>query len=197
VVRFDNIEGQAEGQRLAETFDDPATAAWSVGGSRIADGQYELFAGQGIQLLQQPRPPGSTRTTAFTLEVEAALAEGGPEAAYGVMFGYSENFAYYGLLLLPDGRLLLYRSNPEGEDEVLIPPTPVEAIRTGLDARNTIGVRIERERLTVTINDETVIDEAPIGPVEGEVGLLLSSGREGRAVARFDSVRFAVSGQRT
>jgi len=192
-VRFDTIQGNAEGQDLAQDF-SATTVPWSVGGSRIVDGHYELVADAGIQLLQQPQPPGSSRVRDFTLEVEASLSEGGEGSGYGVLFGYSENFTYYGLLLLPDGRLMLYQSAPDG-GATLLPTIPVEALHQGLNQTNTIRVELREEKLTVAINDETVIDGEEIGQIEGEVGMLISSGETG-AVARFDNFRLEAAGKR-
>lgn len=195
-VRFDNLEGQAEGQVLDEDFANAETAAWSVGGSQIIDGQYEMFAGIGIQLLQQPQPPRSSLVRDFELEVDATLVDGsGDGVGYGVLFGYSENFTYYGLLLLPTGEMLLYRTGPQGSS-ALVPPLQVDAVRPGLNQTNTIRVTLRDERLSIAINGETVIDNEQLGPVEGEVGLLISSGETSRAVARFDNFRLSEGGRR-
>jgi hypothetical protein len=193
-VRFDTLEGQVQGVEVAERFENPAAAPWSVGGSQITGGAYEMFASAGIQLLQQPQPPGSSRAREFRLEVEGQLAEvGGEGAGYGVLFGYTENFQYYGLLILADGRVAL--TTPEGGAQ--ISPEPLPMVNAGPGASNRIRVEARERRLLIAINDETVFEAENVELAEGEVGMLLSSGSAGQTSARFDSFRFEVLGTRT
>jgi hypothetical protein len=194
VVRFDDIVGSAEGVGVDESFDSPEAAPWSVGGSRIENGVYEMHAGTGLSILQQPQPPGSSRARDWTLEVDAALVEGANEGAgYGVLFGYSENFQYYGLLILGDGRIAL--TAPGSPPQVS--PEALPAVKTGPGELNRIRVEAREGRLTVAINGETVIDVEGVELEEGEVGMLISSGDAGRAVAQFDNFRFEAGGTRT
>jgi hypothetical protein len=204
-VRFDNIVGNAEDESggvagqtipevdLAEAFDNPATAQWSIGGAEIADGAYEVFVGGAVQSWQQPLPTGSSRVEGnFVLEVEATLLSGteGP-TAYGVMFGDGGEFDFYTLYLFPEGGVGLFRSEKDGSGGALIPPTLLEAIQPGYNATNKIKIEVLDNVLSITVNDQ-VLGEFPLNPdieIRGMVGLIVSSGDAEGVRARFDNFR--------
>ncbi len=186
VVRFDNVAGQAEGQSLQEDFSNAETTRWSIGGATIRDGAYELFAGGGIQSWQQPLPVGSSRVNDFILEVEAELMSGADEnIAYGVMFGDGGSFDFYSLFIFPDGSMTLILSDGEGGLLPLIPRMDVPAINPGRNQINDIRVEVRSNVIRLTINDTSLPDiEGPV-PIQGEVGMIVSSGRTGSVQARF------------
>ncbi len=186
VVRFDNIAGQAEGQSLQEDFSNAETTRWSIGGATIRDGAYELFAGGGIQSWQQPLPVGSSRVNDFVLEVEAELMSGADEnIAYGVMFGDGGSFDFYSLFIFPDGSMTLLLSDGEGGLLPLIPRMEMPAINSGRNQINTIRVKVRSNVISLTINDTPLPDIESLFPIQGEVGMIVSSGRTGSVLARF------------
>ncbi|MCU0491866.1 MAG: DUF1080 domain-containing protein [Chloroflexaceae bacterium] len=199
VVRFTNIEGQAELIRpsdqqtqevdLKETFGDPTKARWSIGGSTIADGSYQILAGPGLQTWQQPLPKGSSRVTGnFVIEAEAALVSGPvEEAAYGIMFGDGGNFDFYTLLILPQGGITMRRSGPQAQD--IIPPIAFPVVKPGLNAVNKIRVEVRDSKLRISINDEALpeIDIPQDVKIEGMAGMLVSSGQNESVQVRFNS----------
>jgi hypothetical protein len=204
-VRFDNIAGKAEDESggvagqtipevdLAETFDDPATAQWSIGGAEIANGAYEVFVGGAVQSWQQPLPTGSSRVEGnFVLEVEATLLSGMTElTAYGVMFGDGGEFDFYTLYLFPDGSVGLFRSEKDGSGGALVPPTLHEAVLPGYNATNKIKIEVLDNVLSITVNDQ-ILGEFPLNPdmeIRGMVGLIVSSGDVEGIRARFDNFR--------
>lgn len=189
-VRFDNLEGQAEGIDLAEDFSEPEATAWSIGGATIKDGTYELFAGGGIQMWQQPLPQGSSEVENFVLDVDATFTSGPEEdVAYGVMFGDGGLFDFYSLLLSTEGTIRLTVSDGNGGVLELIEPTELAAINTGIGATNAIRVEVNDNIIAITINDEQLPDvESPI-LVSGEVGMIVSSGDASSIQVRFDDFR--------
>lgn len=186
VVRFDNIVGQAEGQSLQEDFSNAETTRWSIGGATIRDGAYELFAGSGIQSWQQPLPVGSSRVSDFVLEVEAELISGADEnIAYGVIFGDGGSFDFYSLFIFPDGSMNLLFSDGEGGLLPLMPRMTVPAIKPGRNQINHIRVEVRSDVISLTINDTSLPDIQSPFPIQGEVGMIVSSGRTGSIQARF------------
>lgn len=188
VVRFDNIEGQAEGSDLREDFSDPEATLWSIGGATITNGAYELFAGGGIQAWQQPLPSRFSKVENFVLEVDATLVNGPQdEVAYGVMFGDGGSFDFYSLFLFPQGNLGLFISDSAGNRGALIEPTPFEAIKSGIGETNKIRVEVRDNVIQISINGEALPEiESPF-VVEGMVGMIVSSGETGNVQARFDN----------
>jgi hypothetical protein len=186
-VRFDNIEGQAEGADLTETFDDPENVTWSIGGARITNGEYELFTANGIQSWQHPLPVGASRVENFVVNVDATVVESDDDTAYGIIFGDGGEFDFYALLLLPDGRVALIHS----ESGVLWgTPEPVAAVQTGVDAQNAIELELVEDTMTITINGEEVTTFDNLIPIEeGMVGMFISSGEQSRVQVRFDNFR--------
>lgn len=190
VVRFDNIAGQAGQLDLGEDFSNPEAASWSIGGATIVEGAYEIFAGPGIRSWQQPLPTGSSRVGDFTLDVDTTLVRGsGDGVAYGVMFGDGGSFDFYSLYLLPQGGVVLLRSESDGTDTLIIPPVELQAVKSGTGATNHIHLEVRGRAITVTINGEQLpAVEAPT-PVRGMVGLIVSSGTTDSVQARFDNFR--------
>jgi hypothetical protein len=199
-VRFDNLEGFAmagaggtEPARLelAEGFDDPAAARWSVGGATVSGGAYELFVGGSVVSWQQPLPTGSSTVQGdFVLEVDATMLSGnGGGAGYGLMFGDGGAFDFFALLILPEGGLMLFRNGPEGG--MIIPPVQVDAVKPGLDATNRIRLEARGQNLTITVNDEALPPlEFPDGIVfDGMAGVILQGADAEGVRARFDNFR--------
>lgn len=198
VVRFDNIAGRAEGLDLQEDFSNPENVGWSIGGATIENGEYEVFAGGGLQAWQQPLPPGSSRVEDFILEVDATLAPGPTDGVgYGVMFGDGGSFDFFSLFILPDGQMTLQVSDGTGNRLELIPPTAIPAIKTGAGVTNHIRVEVQGNIIRVTLNEETLPDiESPF-PIEGEVGMIVTSGDSSRVQVRFDNFSLqSVTGNR-
>lgn len=203
-VRWDNVEGFAVrgigfdgavgGQvDLAEDFSDPLGSSWTVGGAEIVDGGYEVFVGgEGVQSWQQPLPTGSSAIegNGFLLEVEAELVSGNPaEAGYGVIFADSGDFSFTALYLLPTGQLLMTRTGPDGG--LLIPPTVVDAVVPGLNARNRIRLEARDNLLRITINEESLgeIRFPDDTRFTGMVGMIVLSPDASGVRARFDNFR--------
>lgn len=190
VVRFDNIAGEAEGIDLREDFSDPEATLWSIGGATIEEGTYELFAGGGIQLWQQPLPPGSSEVEHFVLQVDATFVNGPQQdEAYGVMFGDGGSFDFFSLFLFADGRVGLFVSDGTGNSGPLIPPTEFAAINTGIGATNSIRVEVTDNIISIAINDEPLPEVESPFLVRGEAGVIVSSGETGSIQVRFDNFR--------
>ncbi len=186
-VRFDNVEGQAEGFDLSETFDDPENVSWSIGGARITNGEYELFTANGIQSWQHPLPVGTSRVQNFRASVDTTVVEGSEDTAYGLVFGDGGEFDFYTLLLLPDGNVVLFHSD---SGPLWGTPEPVDAVATGIDARNAIELEVLEDTLTITINGEEIAALESLFPIEeGMVGMFISSGEQSRIQVRFDNFR--------
>mgnify|MGYP002623320538 CR=1 FL=1 len=189
-VRFDNIEGRVGELDLREDFSDPARARWSSGGAQIADGQYEIIAGAGIQTWQQPLPTGSSRVSDFSLEVDAMLANGeGDGIAYGVMFGDGGSFDFYSLLIFPEGGLALLRQDPVAGSQILVPPVLVEAVKPGTGQTNTIRIEVTGNLLSVAVNGNDLGQLELEEDIQGMVGLIVSSGTANDVRVRFDNFR--------
>jgi hypothetical protein len=204
VVRFDNIAGSASGTTqtaegpqsetfdLAETFSEPASARWSIGGAQIVEQSYEMFVGGAVQSWQQPLPLGSSRVGGtFVLEVDATMAEGAVgegASAYGVMFGDGGDFDFFSLYLYPEGLIALTRNEPGGSGAI-IPATELPVINTGLNATNRIRIEASGNVLKITINNEELGDlEFEDGvSFAGMAGLIASSGDPGGIRVRFDN----------
>jgi hypothetical protein len=197
-VRFDNLEGfamagadGAEPARidLAQQFDDPAAAPWSVGGATVSGGAYELFVGGSVVSWQQPLPTGSSAVEGdFVLEVDATMLSGnGGGGGYGLMFGDGGAFDFYALLILPEGGLMLFRNGPDGG--MIIPPVQVESVNPGLDATNRIRIEASGETLTITVNDEALPPlQFPDGIIfDGMAGVILQGADADGVRARFDN----------
>lgn len=199
-VRFDNIEGfafdspdgvQQARLELNQSFDDPATAEWSVGGATVRGGAYEVFVAGSVLSWQQPLPTGSSEVDGdYTLEVDATLLSGNEGGSgYGVMFGDGGAFDFFALLLLPEGGVMMYRNGPDGG--LVIPPSPVPAVNPGLDATNRIRVEVRGQTLTVTLNDVT------LDPIEfpeefnfsGMAGVILQGADAEGVRVRFDNFK--------
>lgn len=189
-VRFDNIEGRVGELDLREDFSDPARARWSSGGAQIADGQYEIIAGAGIQTWQQPLPTGSSRVSDFSLEVDAMLANGeGDGIAYGVMFGDGGSFDFYSLLIFPEGGLALLRQDPVAGSQILVPPVLVEAVKPGTGQTNRIRIEVTGNLLSVAVNGNDLGQLELEEDIQGMVGLIVSSGTANDVRVRFDNFR--------
>jgi hypothetical protein len=189
-VRFDNIAGRAGDMDLHEDFTDPAQARWSSGGALLAEGAYEIAAGAGIQTWQQPLPNGASRVGDFELQVDATLQSGtGDGVAYGVMFGDGGSFDFYSLFIFPEGGLALLRSAPNGESQVLVPPTPVAAVNPGLGQTNTIRVAVRGNVLSVSLNGADLGELQLEEEIRGMDGLIVSSGAADDVRVRFDNFR--------
>ncbi len=188
VVRFDNMAGSAQGQNLAEDFNDPEDVAWSIGGATIREGGYALFAGGGVQSWQQPLPAGVSEVDDFILEVDAALEQGTAEGVgYGVMFGDGGSFDFYSLFILPNGSVTLLVSDGAGNRVALLEPTPVDAVNTEVGATNHIRVTVRDSVITIALNNEELpAIESPF-LVQGEVGMIVTSSDTGSVQARFDN----------
>ena len=199
-ARFDNLEGFAvatlpDGQPgeldLAEDFGDPEAAQWSVGGATLADGAYEFFVGGSVVSWQQPLPTGSSEVSGdFVLEVEAAMLSGREDnSAYGVMFGDGGAFDFFALMIVPDGRLLMYRNGDDGY--VVIPALELPAINPGLDTTNRIRVEVRGSSFLITINDQELPSiELPEGvTMDGMAGVIVQGADARGARARFDNFR--------
>jgi hypothetical protein len=188
VVRFDNMAGNAQGQNLAEDFNDPEDVAWSIGGATIREGAYALFAGGGVQSWQQPLPAGVSEVDDFILEVDATLEQGADAGVgYGVMFGDGGSFDFYSLFILPDGTVTLLVADGAGNRVALLEPTPVDAVNTEVGETNHIRVAVRDNVITITLNDEELpAIESPF-LVQGEVGMIVTSSDTGSVQARFDN----------
>jgi hypothetical protein len=186
VVTFDNMEGEAETLDLEEDFSNPEDVPWSIGGARIVSGEYEMFAGGGIQFWQHPLPQGISEVENFVVELDTTMLDAGEGSAYGIIFGDGGAFDYYSLLILPQGGIMLLHSD---EEEPLIPPIPLDFVETGTDATNSIRLEIRNSSiLQITINGEELPGLQSRQPFEeGMVGLIVVSGLEGRVQVRFDN----------
>jgi hypothetical protein len=183
-VRFDNVAGQAEGADLKEDFSNAESAKWSVGGATIENNAYEIFAGPGIQSWQQPLLSGSSRVGDFVLEVDATLVRGsGDGAAYGLMFGDGGKFDFYTLYLFPEGAIGLFQSEVGGNNSVLVPPVPLDFIKTGTGATNHIRLEVRGKIISITLNGTKLPDLENPDEIQGMVGLIVSSETQ----ARFDN----------
>lgn len=195
-VRFDTIEGSAEGMVAGQVgdfdlyadFSDPEAVPWSLGGSRIINGSYEIFAGGGIQSWQHPLPSGSSEVQNFVVEVDATLLDAGPTSSYGIIFADGGSFDFYSLFLLPEGGITLVRQDDSGS-AVLLEPMPLPAVEPGINATNTIRLEVrESSILIISINGEELPPLESARPIErGMVGLIVSSGAPGRVQVRFDN----------
>ncbi len=190
VVHFDNVRGTVEGTPVQEDFSDAEQVVMSLGGAEIRDGSYQIFAGRGVSSWQQPLPSGSSDVHNFVLDVDTALVDGSSEsAAYGVMFGDGGAFDFYRLLLLPQGALMLLHSDGNGNTETIIPPLPMEVIKSGTNAENHIHLEVRGKSINIMVNGEQLPEIESPRPVEGMVGLIVTSGTDGRVQARFDNFR--------
>lgn len=189
VVHFDNIEGQAEGVSLKEDFSNAEAVPWSIGGSRIDNGEYEVFAGGGIQSWRQPLPPKSSEVQNFTLQIDATLVDTAEGSAYGVVFGDGGAFDFYALYITSDGNMLLLRTDSDGNTVPLLPPSPLESIKTGLNATNTIRLEVRNSNeITISINGQELPGMRSSVPIErGMVGMIVTSSEQGRVQVRFDN----------
>jgi len=185
-VRFDNVAGTAEQLDLKEDFANAETVTWSLGGSTLKDGGYEISASAGIQTWQQPLPNGSSNVGDFALDVDATLVSAsGDSAAYGVMFGDGGSFDFYSLYLFPQGEIGLFRSEPGGQSATLVPPTPIELVKQGPGATNHLRVEVRGQTIGITLNGTKLPDLQLDQPIQGQVGLIVSSG----TTARFDNFK--------
>ena len=186
VVRFDNLKGSIERQRIQEDFNNPKTVPWSVGGATIKDGAYELFTGAGVQSWQQPLPSQSSKVTNFDLKVDLTFLSGPRDAALGVMFGDAGNFKFHRLDLLPVGGLALSYFNGK-ESRFLLRPTLVKAVETGEGKTNHLRIAVQGKEIHLWINGkELPTIESPF-LTTGTVGMIIVSGQAGEIKARFDN----------
>jgi hypothetical protein len=198
VVRFDNLAGfalatQADGTvgklDLAEDFSAPAKAKWSLGGSTITGGAYEFSVGGPVISWQQPLPTGSSEVKGnFVLEVDGSLVSGPPSnSAYGVMFGDTGDFGFFALMIIPDGRIIMYRNGDEGY--VVLPALKLPVVKTGLNATNHIKVEVKGRDCILTINGQELPPIALPDDVsmDGMAGLIVQGADSAGAKARFDN----------
>ena len=201
VVRFDNLAGFALAPQpnqpvatvgkldLAEDFSDPAQATWSLGGSTLTGGAYEFSVSGPIIAWQQPLPTGSSEVKGnFVLEVDAALVSGPlSNSAYGVMFGDTSDFGFFALMLIPDGRIIMYRNGDAGYG--VLPALKLPFIKPGLHAVNHIKVEVKGRTCILTINGQELPPIAVPADVsmDGMAGLMVQGGDSDGAKARFDN----------
>lgn len=190
-VRFDNIEGEAEGMNLRENFSNAEVVPWSVGGSIIQDGEYEIFAQGGVQSWRQPLPPKSSEVQNFVLEVDTTLMQADEGAAYGVVFADGGSFDFYALYIIPDGSLMILRTDADGTVVPVLPPLPLDSLQTGANATNALRLEVRNsEEITISINGQELPGMRSSVPIEpGMVGMIVTSGQEGRVQVRFDNFR--------
>jgi regulation of enolase protein 1 (concanavalin A-like superfamily) len=207
IVRFDNLEGfaisavdGAEPLRvdLAQDFSDPAAVPWSLGGSTISAGAYEVSVSSSVITWQQPLPTGaSTVEGDFALEVEATMTSdytAGGGGGYGLMFGDGGSFDFFALLILPEGGITLFRSGADGG--TIVPPIPVDTVNPGPNATNKIRIEVRGQKLTLQINDQPVtVNGEPFPELEfpaevqldGMAGVILQGPQAESLEARFDN----------
>jgi hypothetical protein len=190
VVRFDNIAGNVGEVDLAQDFSDPKQTQWSTGGAIIAEQAYELSTNGGVKTWQQPLPTGSSDVGDFKLQVDVTLlSEVGEEdfVAYGVMFGDGGSFDFYSFYLLPQGGIAMFRSQPGGQDEQLLPAIPLDFVKQGPNETNRIEIEVRSGKITITINDEALPELENPEPIRGMVGIVITSDPPVRV--RFDNFR--------
>ena len=206
VVRFDNLAGFAQTMLptgtptkldLAEDFSNPATAKWSVGGATVSGGAYEVFVGGAVVAWQPPLPTGASELKGdFVLEVDAALLSGPTKnSAYGLMFGDAGDFGFFALLIIPDGRIIMYRNGDAGY--TVFPALPLAAIKAGLKATNHLKVEVRGRNCTITVNEQALPPIAlPDGiTMDGMVGLIVQGADAEGARVRFDNFRLEALSQ--
>lgn len=210
-VRFDNAEGFAIAQladgttgrlEIAETFDDPQTAEWSVGGSTLRAGSYELSVGGSFLSWQQPLPTGASEVSGdYLLEVDATMVSGDLESAdsyggYGLIFGDGGTFDFFALVIIPQGGITLYRNGPDGG--TIIPAIPLETVNPGLNATNQLRVEVRDNVMTLSINDEPIVvngEDVSAIPLpegfsaDGMAGMFLQGNSAEEMRVRFDNFR--------
>ncbi|NJO07227.1 MAG: hypothetical protein HC876_17895 [Chloroflexaceae bacterium] len=186
-VRFDNLEGFAEGFDLTEDFSDAERVGWSIAGSRLNNGAFELFAGGGLQTWQQPLPAPAYEVSNFVLEVEATMIDGGASSAYGLMFGDGGFFDFYALYITPNGQLTITASDANGNSFTPLPPMNVDAIEAGLNATNQIRIEVRGQDIQITINGEALPPLRSQEPISGMAGMIITSGESGRTQVLFDN----------
>lgn len=196
IVRFDNIEGEVLDNApgglpvdLTEDFEDPESVPWSIGGARILDeGVYEMFAGSGLNSWQHPLPTGTSEVGDFRVEVETTLIAGASDTAYGIIFGDGGEFDFYALFVTPDGLLTIVRNTPQG-NALVLQPQPVQAWNDGLNETNIIELEVTGgTTVSITVNGEELPSLESSLPIEpGMVGMIVSSGVEGRVQVQFDN----------
>lgn len=72
---------------------------------------------------------------------------------------------------------------------MLLPPVPLDAVETGINATNTIRLEVHHNRiLVISINGQTLPPLESEEPIQkGRVGMIVRSGEQGRVQVRFDN----------
>lgn len=186
-VDFDDVRGTVGALSFAEDFSDESAHYFSTGGSLTRDGVYEISAGSGVSVWQNPLPRSETTAAAYTLSLDAHLVRGNPTAtAYGVVLGDTGDFAHIVMLFRQDGTVQVIQTGGNQPAKRLVEPIQLPFFDTTLGATNHFDITVDPNGVTLAINGQTIGTLDSLRIPKGSVGMLLVSGDRPATVA-FDN----------
>lgn len=178
---------------VADDFDSADGAAWEMaaddlGRAAVRDGRLilELDAPDALQFVRLAEP----QIANFALEVDATFEAGDFGNTYGVLYRMQGNSAFYRFELTGDGSYVVEKRLASGEWERLSAGwVESDAILTGLNVTNRIGVSMRDSRMALYINGKLVerhdLGADFYGP--GTIALDVGTYRRGGVRVAFDN----------
>ncbi|MCO5242950.1 MAG: hypothetical protein M9927_03795 [Anaerolineae bacterium] len=129
----------------------------------------------------------------FYLEA-SVQADGAPESAGGGLVFRAQDADNFYFFTVADGAYVVGRV-VEGEAELLVEPTPDDAIERGADAFNRLGVHAQGAVLTLVANDTVLAAVTDETIAAGAAGLIVRTGIDAPAGFIFDDVEVWTVGE--
>lgn len=133
------------------------------------------------------RTEGIHNPSSFYVEVDAIQRSGSMENSMGIVFRYQDSDNFY--LFSISGNFYSLVVEIDGKLDKIVDWNTSDAIETGPDSRNTLGLLVEENTYTLLINDypiHTAIDDTLTA---GSISMAASSFSKSRVEVAFDNFR--------
>lgn len=126
-------------------------------------------------------------STEFLVEVDVTQTEGAPNGMLGVLFHFIDDANFDFFAVSSDGHWTFWRLEGNQWEQVQ-GWTPTDALATGLDETNRLGVLVQDGIVTLLINDEAVAEFDDDTSEPGNVALGVGTLAEGEITVLFDNL---------
>lgn len=133
---------------------------------------------------------GNYTVTDGTFSLEAALLDGDPTAAYGIIWRADSADDFYMFLVSADGNVRIARCLDKCNELVLFAGNdwfPSDAIRQGTDQTNILSVEADGNRFRFFVNGEEIASGTDDSRRSGRIGVALFTSNGELTSARFDN----------
>lgn len=128
-----------------------------------------------------------TESANMLVETDVTYFSGPEEAEFGLLFRYVDQHNFYAYIISSLGTYSLWKQ-VDGTWEQLLPWTASEAIVTGTEATNRIGVLADGNEITLVVNDVGVAQTIDNTFSHGQVGIAVGSTAETGPIVLFDNL---------